>query len=497
MIRTIERQLAVDGNHSAAGDKDIVTNQVLVDYYRCPESLGWLVTSPRWSGEPGYFRLGKDTVCNGGLANGEVAACLNGLLLGALDHLSGQAGQIVLPFDAAEVIENLRRERYAARFRQEGRRLDGLLQKGYYSLRPLLGASTRRHVQRMRLLPGWKKIKFPHWPVDSTVEHVHRKLLALAMKARGLKQMPFIWFWPEGFSSCAIITHDVEGACGKDFCSQLMGIDEAFDFRSAFQIVPEGRYTVTEEFLGGFSNRGFEVNVHDLRHDARLFAKQEAFRQHAARINEYVRKWNSKGFRSGVLYRNADWYGAFDFSYDMSIPTVAHLDPQRGGCCTVMPFFIGRIVELPLTTTQDYTLFHILGDYSIQLWREQIALIRASHGLINILVHPDYVIDQRAQRSYRELLTHVSELRAAGEIWTPLPGEVADWWRRRRQMELAFEDEAWRVRGPGSERARVAFAELSGDEVVYTLGDPHEASRRGSNRRLKSQKRPPAMPSRA
>ena len=31
-----------------------------------------------------------------------------------------------------------------------------------------------------------------------------------------------------------------------------------------------------------------------------------------------------------------------DFSFDMSIPNVAHLDPQRGGCCTIMPYFIGN-----------------------------------------------------------------------------------------------------------------------------------------------------------
>ena len=37
-----------------------------------------------------------------------------------------------------------------------------------------------------------------------------------------------------------------------------------------------------------------------------------------------------------------------------------------------MPYFIGNILELPLTTIQDYSLFHILGDYSISLWQQQI-----------------------------------------------------------------------------------------------------------------------------
>ena len=29
-----------------------------------------------------------------------------------------------------------------------------------------------------------------------------------------------------------------------------------------------------------------------------------------------------------------------------------------------MPYFIGHVLELPLTTAQDYTVFHVLGDYS-------------------------------------------------------------------------------------------------------------------------------------
>jgi len=72
------------------------------------------------------------------------------------------------------------------------------------------------------------------------------------------------------------------------------------------------------------------------------------------------------------MYRNQDWYDSFDFSYDMSAPNVAHLDPMRGGCCTVMPYFIGKILELPVTTSQDYTLFHMLNDYSIDLWKQQL-----------------------------------------------------------------------------------------------------------------------------
>ncbi|HVB59215.1 MAG TPA: hypothetical protein VNE63_22650, partial [Candidatus Acidoferrales bacterium] len=91
-----------------------------------------------------------------------------------------------------------------------------------------------------------------------------------------------------------------------------------------------------------------------------------------------------------------DWYDAFEFSYDMSVPNVAHLEPQRGGCCTVMPYFVGKILELPLTTIQDYSLFHILGDYSIDLWKQQIDLIMQRNGPVSFITHPDYLREKRA-----------------------------------------------------------------------------------------------------
>ena len=249
-----------------------------------------------------------------------------------------------------------------------------------------------------------------------------------------------------------------------------MDIDASFGFRSSFQVVPEDRYSVSNGYLDSIKDRGFEVNVHDLKHDGRLYAEHAEFLNRAKAINGYKRDFGAKGFRSGVLYRNADWYDALDFEYDMSIPNVAHLDPQRGGCCTVMPFFIGDIVELPITCTQDYTLFNILNDYSTRVWKRQIELIRANHGLVSVLVHPDYVIESRAQTCYKELLGYLAELRDSDSMWTPLPQEVAEWWRQRSQMKLVFDNGAWRIEGKGSERARIAYA-TAGEEggVNYIL----------------------------
>jgi len=265
------------------------------------------------------------------------------------------------------------------------------------------------------------------------------------------------------------MTHDVEATAGRDFCDQLMDLDEAHGIPAAFQIVPESRYEVSDRFLESLRRRGFEVNVHDLDHDGRLFQSRSQFTRRVARINDYAAAFGSRGFRAGVMYRNQEWFDDLDVSYDMSVPNVAHLEPQRGGCCTVFPYFVGKILELPLTTTQDYSLFHVLGDYSTTLWQAQTELILARHGLVSFIAHPDYLIDERARRVYKHLLTYIARLRDERGVWVALPGDVDAWWRSRSQMELVHIGGRWHVQGPDSARARIAYATLDGDGLAYEI----------------------------
>lgn len=347
-------------------------------------------------------------------------------------------------------------------------RMKGFVRNAYYLARPLMPVGVRRHLQRMHLR-GWEQIEFPQWPVDRTVEVIFENLLVASLKAHGLSKIPFIWFWPEGFNSCVIMTHDVETKTGRDFCSKVMQMNDQRGIKSSFQIIPEERYTVAPSFLDCIRKQGFEVNVHDLNHDGNLFSEHNEFLRRACRINHYVRKFNAAGFRSGALYRNPDWFGAFEFSYDMSFPNVAHLDPQRGGCCTILPFFIGKILELPLTTTQDYSLFHILNNFSLDLWKRQIGLIREKYGLISFIIHPDYIIEKRARSTYEKLLDYLALLRSDNQLWFALPGEVDRWWRQRGKMNLVFENGRWCVHGEGSERARVAYGILIEEKLEYNF----------------------------
>lgn len=376
-----------------------------------------------------------------------------------------------LPFNPSAVADNLRCERYLDnRLPSDATTLElkSLARKAYYGLRPLLPVAVRKHAQRWALR-DWPTLPFPSWPVDTTVDDLMNTIFGRLLEAHGIDELPFIWFWPEGHAACAIMTHDVETAAGRDFSGTLMAMEAEHDIVSAFEVVPEERYEVPEAYLEQIRAGGCEVCVHGLNHDGRLFLNETIFRERAKKINAYARKFGATGFRSPVMYRRVEWFDAFEFSYDMSLPNVAHLDPQRGGCCTVMPYFIGGLVELPLTTTQDYQLYHILRRPDMELWEQQSELILKRHGLLSFIIHPDYTTSATAQNLYRQLLGYLATLRDERNVWLALPGDVDRWWRQRSELRLEREGPSWRIVGSGHERARVAFAYRAGDRVHYRL----------------------------
>ncbi len=442
----------------------------LTQYYRCPEGIGRFLPKGPLDAAGGYFQFGPGATCYGSCHGYQPAGVPAGALHDALQDVSIEDGRILLPFDPWQVIENLRREVYVGDWRHGS---SSALARLYYFVRPALSVGVRKRLQRFHLR-GWDKLSFPRWPVDCSVDNLLEQLMLLCLRASGVERIPFIWFWPEGSSSSVIMTHDVETKVGRDFCPTLMNIDDSFGMKASFQIIPEERYGVSPEFLQSIRQRGFEVVVHDLNHDGHLYRNRRQFLERAAKINSYGKEYKSDGFRAGVLYRKQLWYDALKFSYDMSVPNVARLDPQHGGCCTVMPYFLGDILELPVTTVQDYTLFNILNDYSINIWKRQVELIMEKHGLMSFIVHPDYIMKPRELGVYQALLDHLARLRQEKGVWITTPGEVNLWWRQRAEMKLVENGQGWQIEGGGKERARIAYAIEREGRLVITVQGPAE-----------------------
>jgi hypothetical protein len=438
--------------------------QALIERYRCPESFLKFRLQGPLNDEPGFFQFGSGITCYGRLSAGKGARRATPPLHDVSSDVVVEKSELVLPFDPTEVIDNLLRESYVS----SAPLLRSFGKDAYYALRPLLSQGMRRAIQRARAR-NWRDLRFPHWPVDTTVEDLCGSLMSLSIEALKIDKIPFIWFWPDGAPGCVLMTHDVETEAGRDFCSTLMEIDGAFGLKAAFQIVPEGRYAVPLALLAQIRDQGFEVGVQDLNHDGRLYDDWNEFLRRAEKINRYGRAWEAKGFRAAVLYRKPDWFSKLDFAFDMSIPNVAHLDPQPGGCCTVFPYFIGDMLELPLTTIQDYMLLNLLDQASIDLWKSQFDLIAEKNGLASFIIHPDYIALPKARSMYEALLGYLRDFAVRNQVWFALPSAIDEWWRARSKMNLVHDGGGWRIEGEGANRAVLAYARSEGNRLVYDL----------------------------
>src|ERR1019366_5142092 len=177
-------------------------NRPLVDYYKCPEEFGEIEVKGELSEGAGFFQFGPGTICYGRCHTGRPASRPVGPLFDVSEAVETDQGTVRLPFDLTEVVNNLRGERYAIQpdTPRPLRMLKAAVRNVYYFLRPWMPVSIRKRLQRVSL-SGWRRLPFPQWPMDRTVDTILENSLILCMKAKGISSVPFIWFWPEGAQS--------------------------------------------------------------------------------------------------------------------------------------------------------------------------------------------------------------------------------------------------------------------------------------------------------
>jgi hypothetical protein len=164
----------------------------------------------------------------------------------------------------------------------------------------------------------------------------HASLMAEAIRQNGGEPIPFIWFWPENASSALVMTHDVETARGLESVAELMELDMSHAIRASYQLIPEARYQIPAHLIAQIRAAGNEVNVHDLRHDGRLYSDIANFPGKAEKVNRHVEDFGAQGFRAACMYRRPEWYSNFKFSYDTPSLTL-HFGSRNQA--DVAPFF--------------------------------------------------------------------------------------------------------------------------------------------------------------
>jgi len=297
-----------------------------------------------------------------------------------------------------------------------------------------------------------------------------RRKFALRMRERvkgvwpimpGSERVPDGWpGWPDGKKFAVVLTHDVESQVGLDRCRDLMQLELELGFRSSFNFIPEGGYATPGDLREELVRNGFEVGVHDLKHDGRLYRSRRGFRQRAARINRYLSEWGATGFRSAFMLRKLDWLHELEIGYDASTFDTDPFEPQPEGCQTIFPFWVPApraqrsdpssdastihgsqftvhgspqgYVELPYTLSQDFTLFLLLREDSPEIWCRKLDWIAEHSGMALVDSHPDYMASNGSGQKgaeypielYREFLEYIRSKYSA-KYWSALPKQVA------------------------------------------------------------------------
>lgn len=295
----------------------------------------------------------------------------------------------------------------------------------YYYIKPFIPRWLQIALRRQLLLNKLNKCR-DIWPIDE-----------------GAAQLPKGWQgWPNNKKFALVLTHDVDTAKGHNNCRKLIDIEKKLGFRSSFNFVPE-RYHVSSELRDSITSNGFEVGVHGLNHDGKLYNSIDIFKKRAIRIKHYLKQWGAVGFRSPAMHHNLEWIHDLNIEYDASTFDTDPFEPQSDGVRTIFPFWVSmdssqkRYIELPYTLPQDFTLFVLMGQTGIDIWKKKLDWLVKNGGMALLNVHPDYIcfnkkkamVEEYPVKYYEQFLLYLKS-KYADLYWLALPKEMARFWQK-------------------------------------------------------------------
>jgi glycosyltransferase involved in cell wall biosynthesis/peptidoglycan/xylan/chitin deacetylase (PgdA/CDA1 family) len=350
------------------------------------------------------------------------------------------------------------------RYQRAGRRSAAM--RAYYAVKPLLPRAAQLALRRAYARIQ-KRRTFPAWPVEPVLVRREEERLRRRVASSPDGRVPLVNLWPEGHRYAVVLTHDVEGPAGIENIWRVRAVERRHGFVSSWNFVADW-YPIPDGLFAALREDGCEIGLHGIHHDNSLFADRASFERALPAIARHAAAWGAEGFRSPATHRNAEWMAELPVRYDSSFPDTDPFEPQSGGCCSILPFRFGDVVELPITLVQDHTLWEILRERGIDLWVQKAEWVSRRHGLVNLIVHPDYVVDARRLDLYERFLAHLA---AQPGGWHALPRDVARWWRQREQLAVvAAEDGRWRIAGDSDYPATVAYASARDGAIVIDTG---------------------------
>ena len=215
--------------------------------------------------------------------------------------------------------------------------------------------------------------------------------------------------------------------------------------------MPERYGKIETDLLDELKSRGFGIGVHGLHHDGKLFSSKEVFDERAPRINAYLEEWGTRGFTAPSMIRNHEWMHELNMDFCVSTFDTDPFEPQSDGAGTIFPYWVQcnlanhGFLELPYTLVQDFTLFILLGEKNIDIWKKKLEWIVKKGGMALLNTHPDYMnFDDRPCRKeeypiniYENFLKHLKKS-YIGKYWNALPQQLAEYWSKSIEPECSF-----------------------------------------------------------
>lgn len=282
--------------------------------------------------------------------------------------------------------------------------------------------------------------KWPEWPVEKSVEltrYLYIKSISMALK----KKVPYVSFWPNKKKFAVAVTHDCDTGSSFKNIDKIREIEKKYGVKSCWNIL-SSKYRIDREKLRKLKDDGCEIGLHGYNHDNKTpFLKKAKIIERLMSASKLMEEFDIKGYRSESLLRNKEFLELLSdsFYYDSSTCDTDIYSPvaMRSGTCTVFPFFIKNMVEIPITLPQDYRLMRLNKTKSqiFEIWKDKIDFLRQVNGAVVLLTHPDSHIfgNDRYLDVYDRILKYMADF---SDGWIATPYEIAKWWIERSKAYI-------------------------------------------------------------
>jgi peptidoglycan/xylan/chitin deacetylase (PgdA/CDA1 family) len=331
------------------------------------------------------------------------------------------SGSVIFNFDPEETIHFLISERYHVNRRP----LYTFLPFHYHRV----PGNVRVLISRLfyfSKIHSYRSFYFPSWFIERSVELIRSVFLNTLSILEG-NRINTLPFWPNSKDFSIVLTHDVDTNKGFRMISRFIEIEERYGLKSSWNFVSR-HYDIDSELLDSLIKKGYEIASHGYNHDNKLpFLDKRVIEKRLLECLEFLSRYNVEGFRSPSLFTTKELYEILPkfFSYDSSIPDTELFR----GSCSVFPFTIGNLVELPLTLPMDSTLIFY------RIWMEKMDWIKRIGGLVVVTTHPEphFSGNKKMLNIYERLISRITY---EPKAWIDRPREIAKWWRERNSKNV-------------------------------------------------------------